>query len=472
MSPESTSTDTRTQSNRPPRILHFSDTENAYDHPERIGRLAGLVDAARDDRTLVVGAGDNTALGVLSLLTDDGRAQARPFFERVGHDADTFGNHDLDFGGEWAREWADEVPTTYLCANADGPGRDPDPPGSAVFERGGHRVGVVGLAHPETNDISGADIDFTFSDPVAAARREIRGFDDIDAVVVASHCGSHDTRIAAGVDADVVLGGHVHERRTERVDGTLLVRTAGNGTEVSEVVLGESPSVEYHDVTATDRVVGDLRDEYRTRREAVGADDVVARVDEPLRRTDVERFRGESRIGNFAADAFRAVADADVGVFPAGSLRSGPTLAGEVTLADVVGLCPFGGDVVELELPGAAVRRELEAMAEPRPDRGWVHCHLSGVEATWTDDDELHAVRVVRDGRNEPLHEDETYRVATAEYVVVVSAFENLVADDVVARHGPQYQVLVEHAGAGGLAEASLEGRISRVSAAALEGSE
>jgi 2',3'-cyclic-nucleotide 2'-phosphodiesterase (5'-nucleotidase family) len=41
----------------------------------------------------VVGTGDNTAPGVLSLATE-GRA-ALPFFEAVEPDADTFGNHDL-----------------------------------------------------------------------------------------------------------------------------------------------------------------------------------------------------------------------------------------------------------------------------------------------------------------------------------------------------------------------------------------
>jgi len=31
------------------RILHYADVENAYDTPERVGRLAGAIDALRDD---------------------------------------------------------------------------------------------------------------------------------------------------------------------------------------------------------------------------------------------------------------------------------------------------------------------------------------------------------------------------------------------------------------------------------------
>jgi 2',3'-cyclic-nucleotide 2'-phosphodiesterase (5'-nucleotidase family) len=76
-----------------PRLLHYSDLEGVFDSPERVARLAGLIAELRDEETLVVGTGDNTAPGVLSLATE-GRA-ALPFFEAVEPDADTFGNHDL-----------------------------------------------------------------------------------------------------------------------------------------------------------------------------------------------------------------------------------------------------------------------------------------------------------------------------------------------------------------------------------------
>ncbi|WP_162224209.1 hypothetical protein [Halorussus salinus] len=41
------------------RLLHYSDLENVYDRPERAGRLAGCIDALRDDETVVVGTGDD-----------------------------------------------------------------------------------------------------------------------------------------------------------------------------------------------------------------------------------------------------------------------------------------------------------------------------------------------------------------------------------------------------------------------------
>jgi hypothetical protein len=59
-----------------PHLLHYSDVENAYDHPERVGRLAGLVDERRHDRTLVFGTGDDTSPGVLPLVTSGSRPRS------------------------------------------------------------------------------------------------------------------------------------------------------------------------------------------------------------------------------------------------------------------------------------------------------------------------------------------------------------------------------------------------------------
>ena len=449
------------------RLLGYSDLESAYDDPDRVGALAGRIDKLRDDATLVAGAGDDTALGVLALLTDAGRAQARPFFERVAPAVETFGNHDFDPGREWAYEWAGSVPPTYLCANLAGPGSDRVPDGT-VLERGGARVGVVGLAHPETADICGAVEGLRVSNPVSAARAAFDDLGPVDYRVVLAHCGAADPEVAAGVDADVVLGGHRHDRRHEHVEGTLLVRTPGSGTELVEVALGptggDDPTAmaTFHEIAPDeDPQDATLADVYRERRERLGVDETVAHVDRSLPRTERERFGGESRLGNFAADAFRAAAGADAALFPAGSLRTGPPLSGDVTRAEVVSLCPFDSPVVECVLDGAALRAVLAEAAHPHPgDRGWVHFHTSGLRARWTDANELAGATV--DG--DPLDDDRTYRVATAEYVVVIDAFGPVDRDAVAAEHDRQWQTLLAHAREGGL-DVAREGRIERVPA-------
>lgn len=501
----------------PLRILGYSDLENAYDDPTRVGAFTDLIARRRDERTLVVGAGDNTALGTLALLTDESRAQALPFFEAAEPAADTFGNHDFDHGRAWAAEWADRVPATYCCANVTGPaerfdGATGGVPDGTVVERGGHRIGVVGVAHPDTADICGTVDELDFSDPVAAANDAFAQLGAVDHRVVLAHCGAEDPTVARGVDADLVLGGHLHSRQTERFGDTLLVRTAGGGTELVEVTLGGadpddgSAGVAFHEVDpasfdpkpaptaeadggrqgpgdgrtvtpssdvragaeSSDRTqaAASLAETYRQRRAALGVDEVVAQVEDPLVRTEDERFGGESRVGNFAADAMRESAGAQLGLFPGGSVRTGDPLAGAVTVGDVVSVCPFGGPVVECELDGTALRAVLEEAAYPHNgDRGWVQFHVSGGRVVWTDENELARATVGGD----PLDPDGTYRVATPEYVVWIDAYAALSRETAVAEHDEQWQALVAHARDGGL-DVACEGRIARVSAGTAAG--
>jgi len=76
-------------------------------------------------------------------------------------------------------------------------------------------------------------------------------------------------------------------------------------------------------------------------REEAGLDEVVGHVADPIRRTESTAFRGESRIGNFVADAYRWAADADVGLQNSGGIRGGPPLVGDVSVADLVSVVPF-----------------------------------------------------------------------------------------------------------------------------------
>ena len=50
-------------------VLGYSDLEGIYDDPERVARLASFLAERRDDTTTVVGAGDNTALGVAATVS-------------------------------------------------------------------------------------------------------------------------------------------------------------------------------------------------------------------------------------------------------------------------------------------------------------------------------------------------------------------------------------------------------------------
>lgn len=446
------------------RLVQYSDVENCCDYPRRIGRLARTIDERRDGRTIVVGTGDNTAPGVLPLVTD-GR-QALEFFDAVDPDVETFGNHDFDFGPEAAREIVRESPQTWLSANVR---RNGGPFGAkegvrpwAVLERGGTRVGFTGVTTPRTASLNPMAIDVDFRDPIPAVRTAIEALRDegVEHVVVCSHLGSDDDDLARAVDADVVLGGHVPSARIDRVDGTLLTRPGDGGRAIVEVALGDEPTAELRSVREH-RPADDVVDAFEELRARTGLDDVVARVDEPLERTEATLFGGESRIGNFVADAYRWKTGADVALQNSGGVRSGEPLAGEVTTADLVGLIPFDEPIAVAEVSGDRLARIVgEAVgvdlgfAEPE----WWHAHVSGTVLEWDRRTQEVAVRSVG---GEAFDPDATYTLATSDYLFHTDdEFPSLRAEDRRDRtEDAQYEVLVKYARERGV-DAPVDGRI------------
>jgi 2',3'-cyclic-nucleotide 2'-phosphodiesterase (5'-nucleotidase family) len=413
---------------------------------------------------VVVGTGDNTAPGALSLATD-GQA-AFPFFRAVVPDADTFGNHDFDYGPETARDLAAEAPQPYLCANAvrDGDRFAADvTDASRLVETDRYSVGVVGVAHPDTDGINPNAAGVEFLDPAPLVREEAAALRDrgADYVVVASHCGKRDADLARETDVDLILGGHVHDVNVETVDGTLTVRPGRAGTHLAEVTFESAPSAVVHEV-------GDEhRDEsvelaLRDRLAEHGLDEVVATVEDPVELTEETVMAAESRAGNFVADALRWGADADVAISPAGALRADGLLAGDVTVAELIDLTPYEDDLAVVSLSGDRLR---EALAELPV--GWHYddfprhycSHVSGATVEW--DDAAGELREATVG-GEALAADRQYALAVADYLVetdhVSAAFDE---DDVVGRHGTARDAVVEYARETGI-DPVIEGRIER----------
>ena len=447
------------------RLLHYSDLETALDDPERCARLAGTLAARRDGDTVVIGTGDNTAPGALSLATE-GRA-ALEFFRTVSPDVDTFGNHDFDFGPEVARRNAGDAPQAWLCANATRDGErfaaDVGVEPGAVVETDDYRVGVVGVAHPETVGINPAAEGVTFSDPVPAVREEAAALRErgVDRVVVASHCGNGDARIARETDVDVVLGGHVHDVHVETVDDTLTVRPGRGGTYVAEVEFEPSTAAtvrEVDDGHRDDDLAAALRDTLARH----GLDETVATVADPVELTEESVMAAESRAGNFVADALRWGAGADVAISPAGALRADGALDGDVTAAQVINLTPYEDDLAVVSLSGD---RLLDALAElplgyhldDFPPR---YCsHVSGARVVWDDGDGV--LRAATVG-GEPVDPDREYTLTVADYLIETDHVSSAYGEgDVVRRCGVAHEAVVDYAREHGIAP-EVEGRIER----------
>jgi 2',3'-cyclic-nucleotide 2'-phosphodiesterase (5'-nucleotidase family) len=442
------------------RLLHYSDVEHVYDEPARAARLAGTLRARAGEDTLVVGTGDNTAPGVLALV--ERGEQALALFEAAGTDLETFGNHDFDFGPRRTLELVAASDVSWVSANVHA-GDDTFGAGEGVRpwrlrDVDGATVGVFGVTDPATDSINPHAVEVSFSDPVAAAREAVAALREsgADHVVALSHLGAGDDALV-DLDVDVVLGGHVHDERRERVNGTLLVRPGVGGHVVHEVDL-ETVTVTRHE-TAGGPVHEGLRDRLGGRIEAAGLQEPVATAADPVYRDGETVRAGECCVGNLVADAYRAATDADVGLQNTGGIREGPPLEGTVTRADLVSVLPFEEPVVLAEVSGVELRAVFEACSGATVDFGhpdWWQGHVSGARLRYVDD------RLVEASvGGEPLDDDATYTLATAAYLLQSDhEFTTLGPRHRVGEFGIEHEVLADHVAANGL-ETDL-GRIRR----------
>lgn len=449
------------------RVIHYADIEATYDDPERIARLAGAIASLRGEDTLLVGAGDNVAPGALALCTDG--QQALAFFDTIEPDVDTLGNHDFDYGQETLLSVVRRSPQTWLCANvmADEErfGHDAGIVPWTVIERAGHRVGLFGLAHPKTPEKSPAAQSLSVADPITAGADAVAALREqsVDHVVCLSHLGEAEGHgqgevedLAAAVDIDVICDGHTHDQpRIDRVDGTLVVRTSGEGVDLTELQYDGEWTARRHAVADTppkpaiERIFQELRT-------TAGLEEVVATVDEPIGRSMSDRFHGESRLGNFVTDAYRWATDAEISLQHSTGMRGGTELADEMTVADLISVVPFDMEVMETTVTGRTLLALLAFGGEivyPAQPAFW-HVHLSGGSVAF-DYDERELTAAVVDG--EPIDPAASYHVVAPENLL--DSFDIETSND--AGVGLQYELLAEHAKAQGITP-SLESRIMR----------
>ena len=451
------------------RLVHYSDIENVFDVPERAARLAGRISELDGPDAAVVATGDTAAPGVLSLVAK-GR-QVLDFYAATDTDLDTFGNHEFDDGPDTLRDLVADASVTYVSANvrdeADEPfGRDEGVTPWTTRVVDGETVGFVGLTDPTTDSLNPMAAPLGFDDPIAAAGDAVAAMEraepTVDRLVILSHLGVGDDDLARALDVDVILGGHVHSRRNEYVDGTLVVRPGVNGEAVAEIDLdgaGDRPTATLHEPDgATPHA--ELRAALVRRMSEADLDEVVGHVTEPVERTGAVVHGGECRVGNFVADAFRWVHEADVGLSNAGGLRQGDPWAGDVTKADLISLIPFEEPVVLASVSGEELLGVFREMAAPDIDFGeddWWHGHVSNARVVWDAAGETVVAATVG---GEPVEPDARYAVATSEYLLHSDhEFPTLEERHRVGEADIQYEVLAEYARERGI-DPAIEGRI------------
>lgn len=164
-------------------------------------------------------SGDAVSFGNMAIALKEDPAWA--WFKRLGCDAGSIGNRESQYQAKLLKAKIAGAGHPLLCANLFDRAENLILPGERVIERGGLRIGLIGVMlemTPKSQKILGvpvgeiAALHWEKAEPIALeAGRRLRS--ECDLLILLSHIGLRRDRAMAGGDCpfDIILGGHSHD---------------------------------------------------------------------------------------------------------------------------------------------------------------------------------------------------------------------------------------------------------------------
>ena len=462
-------------------------------------RLVTALEDAREraDNAILVDGGDQFQ-GSLFYTYYKGKVAAE-MMNKLGYDGMTVGNHEFDDGPEVLRGFMDAVEFPVLMSNADvsaEPALADVLQKSTVIERGGEKIGLIGLTPEDTHDLASPGANISFSDPVAAVQAEVDRLTEmgVNKIIVLSHSGYKVDQIVAAetTGVDVIVGGH---------SNTYLSNTSEDAVGPYPTMVTDVALVQAY---AYGKFLGELTvtfDEAGTVTKAAGEplimdgnvaedSDTLARIAELAQPLDEIRNKvvaeaasavegdrticriQECEMGNLVADAMLdRVKDQGVTIAIANSGGIRASLEpGAVTMGEVLTVLPFQNTLSTFEITGADLVAALENGVSQVEEVKGRFPQVAGLKFSWdgtvaANEGRVQEVQVASDAGFVPLDPAKTYRVVTNDYVRKGGdGYKIFAGDDKNAYDfGPDLaDVLAEYLAQQGPYQAYTDGRISQ----------
>lgn len=445
----------------PLRIIHFNDVYNVTEREQEpcggAARFKGLLQQVSadggDGDALVLFSGDAFAPSVMSTVLKG--VQMPPVLNELGINAACVGNHDFDFGVEKMAKLISATNFPWLLSNA----RLADEGASrllqrtVVLEKGGYRVGLMGLVEKEWVDTLALvdPEDITVSDPVttgSAIAAELRS-SGCDVVIALTHMRmANDERLQReSTGIDLILGGHDHDYVVSPgARGTSEPSAFKSGTDFRDMsVIRAVPKAEGGRLAPGGDEArlesGGLALAYerkRVTREAPAdarvaaivasfGEEITRRMDRVIGHCNVSldaRFATirshEAAVGNLVADIMRDCARCDIAFLNSGTLRADAVIpSGDFKLGTLMALLPMADPMLVVSLSAGKLLEVLENSVCKWPRLEGRFLQVSGVSFAF-DAQEEPGRRVRRDSvrvGGEPLDAGRSYTAVTKEYL-------------------------------------------------------
>ncbi|AUC52792.1 multifunctional 2',3'-cyclic-nucleotide 2'-phosphodiesterase/5'-nucleotidase/3'-nucleotidase [Sagittula sp. P11] len=419
------------------------------DAGECFGGSARLQTAINEAKTrtnnyILVDGGDQFQ-GTLFYTYYKGKLAAE-MMNQMGYDAMTVGNHEFDDGPEVLRGFVDAVEFPVLMSNADISGEDllkDSIMKSTVIEKGGEKIGLIGLTPQDTDELASPGKNIIFTDPSEAVQAEVDKLTEegVNKIIVLSHSGLNvDKKVAENTTGvDVIVGGH---------DNSLLSNTQEGAKGPYPVMVGDTAIVQAYaygkflgelNVVFDDEGViteakgepilldGSVAEEEGTKARIAEAaapldeirNEVVAETSDAIEGDRSVCRAVECPMGNLVADAMLdRVKDQgiEVAIANGGGLRASID-AGEVTMGEVLTVLPFQNTLSTFQVTGATLVEALENGVSQMEDGGGRFPQVAGISFTVDPSAEPGSrISEVMVG-GEPIDPEKTYGVVSNNYV-------------------------------------------------------
>lgn len=378
------------------------------------------------------------------------------------------GNHEFDDGCGPLLNQARTSKTPVIAANIsfDMPqeGAEPLLPW-LTLEREGRKIGIVGIANPDTPNLSSPCTEARFADAAETLRAAVKELEaqGVNIIIALTHIGlENDRRLARAVNGvDVIVGGHSHSLLSNTLPDTegpyplvehspegkpVLIVTASTamrylgridinfdktGIPVSwqgEPITLDGPTLAALNAPAPDPELVRLIEGYsESVRQMISSPIGVIRVEgregKPLEEPNVLQCRqGECLTGGIVTDALRSLAfsEAHAAILNSGALRNS-LIGGTATTGDVLATLPFQNTPLRADMPGSVLLQALEHGVRAYGEGQGAFLQTSGLRYVF-DPGKAPGERIVKaeildKEKWQPVNKDASYSIVTVDFL-------------------------------------------------------
>jgi 5'-nucleotidase/UDP-sugar diphosphatase len=393
-----------------------------------VATLLGYINQLKDNRgdVAVLDAGDDFQGTPISTITK-GCSQIE-LLNIIKPDAMTLGNHEFDYGLTNLEEDLRLARFPIVNANIfdERSGRNFQKP-YLVRTFGGVKVGIIGLIMPDL--------------PILTMRENVKGLrilndvqvvrkyivelkkQGVNLIVVLSHIGvDADKALADSVRSiDVIIGGHSHTALFQPIkrNHTIICQAGARGRWLGDLDLTvdlAGDSVYRYNGKLIETVVGNVPPDSVAAAKVGELESSIAgqlnQVIGTLKADWRTKYNRESNIGDWAADAMREYAHADIAFANSGGFRKN-LYAGSITVRDIWEIFPFDNHFLTFQVSGKMLRRMIAWQVNKKVEL----MEASGIRYRYNSSEPSGQRVVSIEVNGEPVDDGKMYSIVTNEYV-------------------------------------------------------